>query len=300
MGHRTLERVYVRMLFDPAFVDAVYASAEVALADLELSEAERAGLVRVDRRAWAHDALRRYRTLRTLAEEYQASTTLLLAATRSLASLDAFFSAREFHDAVQGRGSLALAFADFMERVARERCPVAPHLGDVLRLERLRARCRRALDASVSPAPLPERVDARTELALAPGHGVGRFNANVVEAVNVAERYLFEVGLMPAVALCEDSPRLAELPPVATEAAYLLAMPSASGIVFVPLDADYFAVLDAFATGSRPLGTAALAAVEAGVAREDVDTMVESLLEEGVLVAAATASSRTESRTPDR
>ena len=117
-------------------------------------------------------------------------------------------------------------------------------------------------------------------LALAPGHAVGRYNANVVEAVNAAERYLFEVGLMPAVALCEDAPRLGDVPPVSPDPAWLLALPSSSGVGLMPVDADYFALLDQFSAGPRPLGDAARSAVAAGVPREDVDGMVESLLEE--------------------
>ncbi len=298
MSHRTLERVYVRMLFDPALVDAVYADADAALAGLDLAPHERAQLTAVDRRAWAHDPLRRYRTLRTLAEEYKASTTLALAATRSLASLDAFFSSAEFHRAVQERGSLALAFADYLARLAVERFPDAPHVADVVALERMLARCRRELEVAGEAEPLLSSIDARSVLALAPGHAAGRFDANVVEAINAAERYLFEVGLMPAVALCEDAPRLAPLPPVAGEPAWLLALPSSSGVSLMPIDGDYFALLDAFSAGPRPLGEAAREAVAGGVEAADVDTMVVSLLEQGVLV--ATATSRSGSRTPGR
>jgi hypothetical protein len=278
MGHRTLERVYVRMLFDPAFVDAVYADAARALAGLDLEPAEREGLVAVDRRSWGHDPLRRYRTLRTLAEEFKASTTLALAATRSLASLDAFFSSEEFHGAVQGRGSLALAFADYLARLDAG----SPQLPDVLRLERMLARCRRELDRAPSP-PAPAGPGA--PLALAPGHAAGaagRFNANVLEAVNAAERYLFEVGLMPAVALCDDAPRLEPLPPVAAEPVHLLALPSTSGVSLMPLDdPDYFLLLDQFSAGPRPRAEAVAAA---GVAGEDAEVMVESLLDAAVLV----------------
>ncbi len=285
MSHRTLERVYVRMLFDPAFVAEVYTDAERALADLDLEPHERAQLVGVDRRAWSHDPLRRYRTLRTLTEEFQASTTLALAATRSLASLDAYFSSAEFHAAVQGRGSLALSFATYLQRLVAERGVDIPQLPEVLRLERMRARCRRDLDAaSPSPSEPVAAVDASTSLALAPGHAVGRFDANVVETINVVERYLFEVGLMPAVALCEDAPRLDALPPLSGEPTHLLALPSSSGISLMPIDSDYFHLLDQFSSGPRPLGDAARAAVAAGVPRNDVDGMVESLLEEGVLV----------------
>lgn len=282
MSHRTLERVYVRMLFDPTFVAEVYTDAERALADLDLEPHERAQLVGVDRRAWSHDPLRRYRTLRTLTEEFQASTTLALAATRSLASLDAYFSSAEFHSAVQGRGSLAISFATYLERLVAERGVDIPQLPEVLRLERMRARCRRDLDAAPPAAPITT-VDAKTPLALAPGHAVGRFDANVVETINVVERYLFEVGLMPAVALCEDAPRLDALPPLSGEPTYLLVLPSSSGISLMPVDSDYFHLLDQFSSGPRPLGDAARAAVDAGVPKDDVDGMVESLIEERVL-----------------
>jgi hypothetical protein len=283
MSHRTLERVYVRMLFDPAFVDAVYADARRALEGLDLEPHERAQLVAVDRRAWGHDPLRRYRTLRTLAEEFKASTTLVLAATRSLGSLDAFFSSVEFHGAVQERGSLALAFAAFLERLVVERPIDTPQLPDALRLERMLARCRRELDAAPRATEPPTEVGGATVLALALGHAVGRFNANVVETVNVAERYLFEVGLMPAVALCEDAPRLDALPPVAAEPAHLLALPSSAGVSLMPLDADYVLLLDRFSDGPLSLSEAAKAAVAAGLPREDVGGMIESLLDERVL-----------------
>jgi hypothetical protein len=285
MSHRTLERVYVRMLFDPGLVAAVYEDAERALAGLDLEPAERAQLVAVDRRAWGHDPLRRYRTLRTISEEFKATTTIVLAATRSLASLDAFFSSPEFHDAVQHRGSLALSFALYVERLRLERPVDAPQLADVLRLEAMLAGCRRELQND-APVELPENLalDARSRLRFAPGHAIGRFNANAVEAVNATERYLFEVGLMPAVALCDDAPRLEALPPVSEEPTYLLALPSSSGVSLMPLDADYYHLLSTFSSGPAPLGAAASAARAAGVSPEDVDTMVTSLVEEGVIV----------------
>lgn len=293
MSFHTLERVYVRMLFDPAFADRVYEDAEAALSGLDLDAGERAQLVAVDRRAWGHDPLRRYRTLRTLAEEYKASTTIALAATRSLAALDAFFSSPEFHGAVQERGSMALAFAAFLGRLVAERPVDAPQLADVVRLEAMLARCRRELGRAAGDAPEPpESVDGATALALAPGHAVGRFNANAVAAVNAAERYLFEVGLMPAVALCDDAPRLEPLPPVSEEALYLMALPSSAGVSLLPIDADYFALLDQFSGGPERVAAASSRAVRRGVARDDLPTMLGSLLEEGVLVVSDERSRR--------
>lgn len=277
MSHHTLERVFVRLLFDPALVDAMHADPDAALGQLDLEPHEREQLLAVDRRAWRHDPLRRPRTLRTLVEEFKTSTTLALAETRSLSSLDAFFSSREFHGAVQERRSMALAFAAFLERlIAGLACPQLP---DVLRLETQLARCRRELRDS--PAPAPSRDEPA--LGFAPGHAVDRYNANVVETINAVERYLFEVGLMPAVALCDDAPRLGALPAAVDEQIYLLSLPSASGVSLMPVDADYYHLLRQFSAGPLRSADATARAVAAGVSAGDVPGMLESLVEERVL-----------------
>src|SRR4029077_15421781 len=108
---------------------------DTALANLELSDPERAQLLSVDRRAWRYDPLRRRRTLRTLVEEFKVSTTLALAETRSLASLDGFSSSDYFHQAVQQRDSMGLAFAQFLSDASKSGRFKCPQLPDVLRLE---------------------------------------------------------------------------------------------------------------------------------------------------------------------
>jgi hypothetical protein len=107
-----------------------------------------------------------------------------------------------------------------------------------------------------------------------------------VESVNAVERYLFEVGLMPAVALCDDAPSLAGLPPLAGTSVYLLALPSSSGVSLMPLDRDYYLLLTEFAAGPAPVNTASERAAAAGVPAEDLPGMLESLAEELVLVEA--------------
>lgn len=112
MSARALQRVVVRMLYDPALVDAVYAG-EAALADVELTPAERAWLRAPDRRRWAVDPLRRTRGLQALLEAFPVAGAE--AAVRfGLKRLDAFFSARAFHGCVQGRGVLAEAFGGWL------------------------------------------------------------------------------------------------------------------------------------------------------------------------------------------
>jgi hypothetical protein len=287
MSHRTLERLFVRLLFDPSFVEALHADADAALAGLDLASHERDQLLAVDRRAWGHDPLRRLRSLRTLVDEFKTSTTLALAATRSTAALDSYFSSREFHDAVQHRGSMALSFADFLDRIARERGFADTRFTDALALETALARCRREIGGGyVEPSGASLPLDRETRLRLAPGHAIGRYDANVVEVVNAVERYLFEVGLMPAVALCDDAPRLAGLPPLAGTETYLLALPSSTGVSLMPVDDDYGRVLEAFAAGTATVGEASDRAISRGVLAEDISDMLESLAEERVLVSA--------------
>src|SRR2546422_538803 len=108
MSHHTLQKLMVRMLFNEEFVEEIYAAPERVLAGLDLTEAERSQLLGVDRRAWRHDPLRRRRTLRTLVEEFKVSTTIILAETRLLASLERFFSSRFFHNSVDERGAMGL------------------------------------------------------------------------------------------------------------------------------------------------------------------------------------------------
>jgi hypothetical protein len=246
MSYHTLQKLLVRMLFDEEFVEEVYAVPELALAGLDLTEAERSQLLGVDRRAWRHDPLRRRRTLRTLVEEFKVSTTIILAETRSLASLDRFFSSRFFHGSVVERASMGLAFAEFLLDGSRRGEWKAPQVADVVRLEAAIAGCRRALarEAHYEPGDLPVTISDRARVRLAPGYDVASFQANVIATIQRVEQYLFELSLMPAMALCDDAPRLPPLPEVdERKKVYLLFSPGASGISITNLDKSDFLVL---------------------------------------------------------
>jgi hypothetical protein len=249
MSHHTLQKLMVRMLFDEAFVAAVYAAPKQTLAHLELTDDERAQLLSVDARAWRYDALRRKRTLRTLVEEFKISTTLALAETRSLASLEQFFSSSFFHQAVQSRGSLGLSFAEFLLDGCKQARWSAPQLPDIIRLESALATCRRRLahEGLYEVGELPTTISDRTHIKLAPGFGVGGYQANVIAAIQQVEQYLFEVSLMPAMALCDDAPRLPELIAVEPkQKTYLLFSPGATGISLTEIDkASYLTLYEA-------------------------------------------------------
>lgn len=246
MSHHTLQKLVVRMLFDEEFVEEVYAAPDRTLAGFDLTEAERGQLLGVDRRAWRQDALRRRRTLRTLAEEFRISTTIILAETRSLASLERFFSSQFFHRSIEERGSMGLAFAEFLLDGRRNGRWEAPQIADVVRLEAAIAGCRRTLarEGEQEAGELPATISDRARIKLAPGYDVASFQANVIATIQHVERYLFELSLMPAMALCDDAPRLTGLPEVDLQKkVYLLFGPGAAGISITNLDKSDFLVL---------------------------------------------------------
>jgi hypothetical protein len=230
MSHHALQHALVIALHDDGFVAAMHADAEATLAPLGLDAAERAQLLAVDPRAFRTDPLRRRRLLRILAEELKVSTTLALWETRSAASIERFFASPAFRAAVVGRRPLAPAFGDFLGALGLR----TPQLADVVRLETTTACCRR--DRHRRPAP---------GVALAPGVACEAFDAGVLETVQRVERYLFELGLMPQLALCADGPELPELPPPGGGTLYLLFTPAEAGVSLTPVDEDlHRALLD--------------------------------------------------------
>jgi hypothetical protein len=213
------QRALVRMLFDPAFAAAVREAPDEVLRELE--PALRRQLAQLDPRALEQDKLRRRRTLRTLAEEYKGATTLALAETRRLAFLDEFFCSAAFHGSVEERGSMPLAFGAWLA----ERDWRRPETRGVIALEAALARARRCGKLSHEPG----------WLAPAPGVVGVSVTRGAMVAMQACERYLFEVGLMPAVALCDDAPELV-LPPYDAAPLELVTVPLDSGVTLVEID----------------------------------------------------------------
>ena len=208
------QRAIVRMLFDDEFAARVRRDPVAALP--ELPSTLRAELAAIDPRALKLDRLLRRRTLRTLFDEYKASTTLYLANARKLSALDEFFRSRPFHEAIGSARPLAFAYADFLGAAA----------SSPLSIERALAEARR-----MKPAPADGRVHRAVGVVpIATTRGA-------LAALQEAEQYLFEVGLMPAVALCDDAPPL-ELDARADDATplHLVTVPTESGHSLVTID----------------------------------------------------------------
>ena len=210
-AHLAAQQAVVRMLFDPEFAARVRRDAAAALP--ELPPELRAQLAAIDPRALKLDRLLRQRTLRTLFDEFKGSTTLFLARAKKLAALDDYFRSRPFVEALASARPLALAYADFLGPAASP-------------IERALAEARRT--------KAPPR-DGRVHRA--PGVVALATTKGTLAALQQAEQYLFEVGMMPAVALCDDAPpltldaRAADPTPL-----YLVTVPSESGHALVTVD----------------------------------------------------------------
>ena len=216
--HLLAQQAVVRMLFDPAFAARVRQDPAAALPELPAALA--AQLAAIDPRALGHDRLLGRRLLRTLFDELKGSTTLALAQERRLAFLDGFFATAHFHDAIAAGRPLVFAYADFLGAAASP-------------IERALAEARR-----MRPPPGDGRVHR------APGVVPIATTRGALAALQQAEQYLFEVGLMPAVALCDDAPplvldaRAADATPL-----HLVTVPTDAGHSLVTIDADTHGLL---------------------------------------------------------
>jgi hypothetical protein len=222
MSPQVLQRVVVRMLYDPAFQEEVYRDAERALAGLELAPEERRWLVEPDPRAYRTDPLRRARSLKGLLEEYPASAALAAAELGAVQALEAFFSAPEFHACIQERGSLAASFGLYLEGRFEDR-RVAP----LARLERAIAAVRRAPD--------PVRSVGIERLLNLPQHAeVLKAPAGTLELYQAIRARLASVSADLVAALLHEKFRLRGVPRLReAEAQSLLVLRSPQGEVGV-------------------------------------------------------------------
>jgi hypothetical protein len=240
MSHHAAERMLVRLMYDPQLAARVQTD-DAPLRAAGLGDREIGWLRAVDPRAWRHDPARRRRTLRALVEELRASSAIALAETRRVAFLEAFFSSEYFHGAVQARGSLSAAYADYLRGAGLK----TPQLAEVIRLEAELARCRRELEAAGGPDWRPPPAPAKLERVVrAPGVSCGAFAPDALAAIQAVERFLFECSLMPIVVLADDAPPLALPAPTGAPAVKLGLIPTQAGISLVELEPPIYDTID--------------------------------------------------------
>lgn len=162
MSAQALQRVVVRMLFDPAFRAQVYADPVGALRDVDLSAEERQWAVQPPAPAYGADGHRQSRALSGLLEEYPVAGALAVRCRQGLERLRGFFASPAFHQCVQGRGCMADVFGDYLQGAS---FPDGPEIAWMARIEQGIVRVRRAPDLPQAPAG---RLTPATLLRLAP------------------------------------------------------------------------------------------------------------------------------------
>jgi hypothetical protein len=120
---QALQRVVVRMLYDPVFAQAVRAQPDSALAGLDLPEGAVAWLLTTDPRALDTDPFRRSRGVQSLIELFPVSCACL-AQARGIPALDSFFSSPHFHESIQRREAMRAAFTKWLEAEFGRALPV--------------------------------------------------------------------------------------------------------------------------------------------------------------------------------
>ncbi len=134
-----VQRVLVRMMFDPAFVDAVYGDDPSARFDVPLDAESRRWVRSVDRRAFGVDRYRRSRSLHDLLLKFTLFAAHYLRGYGDVAKLQAFFASAGFHCGMQRGESLSELFARYLDGCVPAD---ARELRDLLALEATMARAR--------------------------------------------------------------------------------------------------------------------------------------------------------------
>lgn len=242
-----LQRLAVRMLYDPALVAQVYAGEPVA----GLADAERAMLTAGPRAAWGADPLRSTRTLQALLEEYPVS-----AAVTGLPPLHAFFTSDRFHDCIQSRGRIVEAFGEWLTGQA----------GRIAQLELAIARSRR--DAPPTPGCL-SRAPGLVPVSLPE------------DTLTTWQQLRARLGSQPLNVLVSKGFRPSALPaPSPTTAHWLIERGGDGG---VQLGGGSEALNKLLAAAPAPRETLEAAAVRLGASAEDAAEIIDDLLRDGLL-----------------
>ena len=277
MSHHALQRALIVALHDPGFCAAMRADPAAALAPFGLTGAERDQLLAVDQRAFGIDKLRRRRVLKAIVEELKGSVAIALSEARRLAFLDEFFASPWFRAAVIEDRPLVMALADYLGAALAGGGLTAPHLAGVLAIERAQAEARRDRDRVPPPG-----------LSLAPGVRLVVADSAALAALQAAEQHLFELALLPHIALCEDRPGLALPSRAGARPLHLAVRASGGEVALAELPEALHRSLGALdgAAARGPVGRADMPSLLAGVGLRvaDTDRLVDDLLADGYAV----------------
>ena len=254
MSHRAVQRVLVRMHFDPGFVERL--RGVESLDEPDLTARERAWLRGVDPRAFATDPLRRWRALTGLLEEFPASAAV---SRLSMNELVQYFSSEPFRSCISDRGSMALAFGQYLLDLVTD----APWR-DIVRLEEAVAIARRPVSR------------ARTGLRLAPGVEVLEAGAGTLERYQELHSQFQPQGAVEALA---NGPL--RLPRVAGDGSEWVLIEDRSGTSLSTVSPSLGRLLQAASSGGESLTTIA---IELGADDEaEAAELLSDLVADGLL-----------------
>ncbi len=244
---QSLQRLVVRMLYDPELVARVYDGEPVE----GLKDADRALITASPRQAWGTDPLRASRTLQALLEEYPVS-----AAITGLAPLHGFFSSVDFHRCIQQRQRLSEAFGRWLE----------PRAGRIARLEQAIARSRR------DPDP------AGGCLSLAPGLVPVSLP---VDTLSLYQSLRARLGPQPLNLLISKTFQPSPLPPEPADVEHLLIERGPDG--GVGIGGGSAALNGLLAAAPAPRAVLEAAAVGLGATPEEAPGLLDDLIRDGLL-----------------
>lgn len=286
MSHAILQRVVVRMLYDPDFAARVLADPDGALAGVDVSQEERAWLREPDPRAWGADDSRPLRSMTALLQQFPASAALAVRAAGSPGAVSGFYGSAWFHRAVMERGSLALAFGEYLAELGASGPRADGRVIPLVRLEQAIVRLRQA----VGPVPPPLGGDALGLFRLSPDKalhvtaaGIGDLHEEVHLALNGAETGLARAVLDTALAMPSRPVDPSRREPLLLE----LARDDGPRVRFPVGTAEIteaFHELLSFAEAPRTFDALMVEVERLGADPDEAPEVIEGLIDEGTLV----------------
>jgi hypothetical protein len=280
---QALQRVIVRMLFDPAFRQRVYAEPAAALRDVELTAEERQWLITPPPQAYGTDVHRRSRALSGLLEEYPVAGALAVRGRQGLARLQEFFASAFFHQCVQQRGSMAEAFGDYLQSAVFAE---QPEIARMAVIELGIVRVRRAPDMPPPPGPA---CTTDTRLRLAPWVVLLTAPATALPRYSTLLRRLRQYRASLLEAVLDATYRLPAAPAAragATEWVLVVGVPGGDGPSLEATSRELGALLSA-AQHETTFGALCAQAVGLGATAGEAREVLEGLLADRLLMRAS-------------
>lgn len=302
LSHVALQRVMVRMLFDPEYARRVLSQPQSALAGEMLTDQERSWLLRPDPRAWRADPERPLRSLDVLLREFPTSASLAVRASGGPEALREYFSSELFHRVIRERGSMALGFGQHLVRLVESGRVADRRVIPLARLETAIARIRRRSYAGRPPAILGEELPPVSPILSAEARG-GSVRLSPDKALHTAEagcadlrdailQQIGAIGQPAAGAVLDPDSPLPDLQvdPSRGEPLLLEILPDDGPSVkaqvgIAEITPELYSIL-AFACEPRSVREIVAEVRRLGATDADAPEIVDGLIEEGVLVGA--------------